>query len=105
MNDYERSIEDRRLAEEKATQDKLDLVRAYKATFKSPEGKKVLLDLMKSCHFTSPTFRPHASDITMQIAEGRRSVVTDILAILETSEEQVLQFLYDRTEDEEGDII
>ena len=95
----EESIGQRKLAEEKKTQERLDLVRAYKSTFKSAEGRKVLLDLMKQCHFTTTTLSSN-----IEFSEGRRSVVIDILVILEMSEEQILQFLYDRTEDME-DII
>lgn len=62
-----------------ATKEKLE---AYRITFKSPEGKKVLADLKAS--YSGISFVPGYSDVTA-FNEGRRSVSDDIETILATA--------------------
>jgi hypothetical protein len=62
-----------------ATKEKLE---AYRLTFKTPEGKKVLADLRAS--YGGISFVPGYSDVTA-FNEGRRSVADDIETILATA--------------------
>lgn len=92
-------------AVDKAREKKLELVRAYKTVFKSLDGKIVLQDMMKQCNFTDATYSHGVNDLSMQIKEGRRSVVLDILKILETSEEEILNIINGRNFEEEEEIL
>ena len=56
-----------------------DKYRAYRITFGSPEGKKVLADLKSS--YGGISFVPGYADVTA-FNEGRRSVADDIETIL-----------------------
>ncbi len=67
-----------------ATKDKLA---AYKITFSSPEGKKVLADLKSS--YSGISFVPGYADVTA-FNEGRRSVADDIETILAAAAEMEL---------------
>jgi len=60
---------------------KAKTVLAYKDTFNTESGKKVLHDLCKSCHIYKSTMdsNPHE----MAYKEGERSVVLRILKTLE----------------------
>jgi len=58
----------------------LELIRAYKRVFSSPDGNKILNDLMKSCSFTRTTLSQGAD--LMLFNEGRRSVILNIHEIL-----------------------
>lgn len=79
-------------ANEKRAQKSLDLIRAYKNVFNSPEGQTVLFDLMKSCSFLKATY--YSGVDSMQINEGRRSVILDILGVLDRKEEDIIKFLH-----------
>lgn len=72
-----------------------DKLKMYKTAFldESGFGKGCLYDLLKSCYFTGPTYKPGVSALDLAFAEGRRSVVLDILKILEMSEEDVTKFI------------
>ena len=98
----EEEIQNEKMAEVRAQKD-LDVVRAYKNVFKGEGGPRVLHDLMKSCSFNKSTYSGDA----MQMAhnEGRRSVVLDILYILEKNEASILEFLNKSNErDKEYDL-
>lgn len=85
------SIEDNIKSQEVKTQAQLDLIRSYKTVFESPEGKVVLFDLMRSSSFLRPTYLTGIEAI--QINEGRRSVVLDIIEVMGKKEEDILNFL------------
>jgi len=59
---------------------KKDNTIAYQRLFDSIDGKKVLRDLMKGCHFFDTTFTGDATETAYR--EGERSVVLRILKIL-----------------------
>jgi len=78
---------------------KLHLRRAYKHTFEAPEGKQVLLHLMKSCHMLTPTFvagDPHQTAMN----EGSRRVVLSILKMLNTDEKELLKQIEEEKQNE-----
>lgn len=72
---------------------KLATVKDYKGVFDTPAGKRVLHDLMKTHHFTSPTFVDGTTE-GMLLREGERRVVLRILNILKID----LQTLQERIE-------
>lgn len=61
-----------------------DLIDAYKATFSTPSGKKVLNDLMATHFVYSTTFTEAKSELII-LREGERNVVMRILSLLETN--------------------
>jgi hypothetical protein len=61
-----------------------DLVQAYRLTFKSPWGQKVVLDLMKDCYFRIPL---PIED--RDVAEGKRQAFLRIMSFLNFSPEQL----------------
>lgn len=76
-----------------------DTILAYKMLFDSPEGQKVLYDLMKSCHVLTTV---HSSDpYETAYKEGERSVVLRILRTLRTNPEAFLKMVESREQMEE----
>jgi hypothetical protein len=75
-----------------------EMALAYKRTFDSPDGKKVLADLFKSCHMMNSTMdsNPHETAFN----EGARSVVLRILKTINTDVES-LSKMYEDLETEE----
>ena len=69
----------------------IDIVRAYKNVFESADGKIVLYDLMQSCSYLKPTYIQGIQSI--QINEGRRSVILDILDVMNRSEADLVKFI------------
>lgn len=59
-----------------------DLVRAYKNTFSTDEGKAVLHDLMKTFHVLQSTMDSNPHEVAYK--EGERSVVLRILRTINT---------------------
>lgn len=92
--DLELNAED--AAKEKAVQKDLDTIKAYKQTFSTAEGKRVLFDLMNSCCFLKTT-AIHGMDM-IQYNEGRRSVLTGILTIIDKKEEDILSLLKNKND-------
>lgn len=92
------------LEEEKRIQKNLDTARAFKAVFNSVDGRKVLKTMMRDCHFFTPNKSMH--DGSVQFTEGKRSVVLDILGVLEKDEEQLMKIFMNRNNeiDEEDDL-
>jgi len=68
-----------------------DTLVAYKQTFNSPSGKKVLKDLMKSCNMLETTFEKDKD--TMLFNEGARSVVLRILRTIGTDIDKLDQYI------------
>lgn len=77
----------------------VDLVRDYKKTFNTPEGKRVLYDIMKKCHILSPVFNPK-NDFEVYINEGKRNVALMLLTILDTDVEDLLRRIEETSEQE-----
>ena len=71
---------------------------AYKRTFDSPDGKKVLADLFKCCHMTTSTMDKDPYETAFN--EGARSVVLRILKTINTDVE-ALNKMYEDLETEE----
>lgn len=69
-----------------------DTILAYKDTFNSEQGKKVLYDLMKVCHLLQPSYVGGTPEETA-FREGERSVVLRILTQLETDAEKLIEFI------------
>lgn len=84
----------------KKTQEHLDIIRAYKITFQSEYGQVVFRDMMKSSSFTTSTYS--GDPVQMAHNEGRRSVILDIIKILDKDEKQILDFI-NKSEDNKGD--
>lgn len=57
--------------------ERAERIRAYKRVFESEDGKKVLQDLMKSCHVFTSTMDESANEVIYR--EGSRSVVLRIM--------------------------
>lgn len=60
------------------------IVRAYKNVFESPDGRKVIADLMRVHGMMSSSFSGDANQTIFK--EGERNVVLRILAVLKTDE-------------------
>jgi hypothetical protein len=75
------------VSEERARKE-MARVQAYAATFGTEEGKAVLYDLMRRGHAleVSPAADPHA----VMYQEGRRSIVMEIIAVLEFGPEAAM---------------
>lgn len=58
----------------------VDTITAYQSIFNTPDGERVLYDLIKSCHILTPTMDPNPHE--MAYKEGERSVVLRILQTL-----------------------
>lgn len=58
----------------------VDTIAAYQSVFSTPEGERVLYDLIKSCHILHSTMDPNPNE--MAYKEGERSVVLRILQTL-----------------------
>lgn len=80
--------------ENKAQRDRVlrrqkEVVENYKATFSSPTGKKVLLDLIRTHHLMSSTF--NKDPLEMARMEGERNAVLRILTLLKVNPAQFEQ--------------
>jgi len=60
---------------------KKEITIAYQQVFSTIEGKKILRDLMKGCHFFDTTFTGDATETAYR--EGERSVVLRIIKTLD----------------------
>lgn len=65
---------------------------AYRTTFNSPEGRKVLADLRRFCRATLPT-ADVSNERTTYLLEGRREVWLRIQAHLQLTDEDVYQLI------------
>ena len=73
-----------------------DRVLDYKRTFDSPEGKRVLYDLMIFGNFISPTLTVKNDPIEMAFNEGKRQVVLKILTYCQLDLTMVEKFIATR---------
>ncbi len=60
---------------------------AYQALFRSPDGEKVLRDLMRAHAVMSSTFNGNVND--MLIKEGERNVVLRILKLMNVNPQEL----------------
>lgn len=58
------------------------LIRDYKAVFETSAGKKVLKHILGISHYCNTTYTAN-DPTTMAFREGRRSIVLDILKVLD----------------------
>jgi hypothetical protein len=80
----------------------LDKVIDYRNVFSTSEGKRVLYDLMKVCHFMHSSFTGDSTEIIFR--EGERNVVNYILTMLKQDPELILEEIRLR-ENEELDYV
>lgn len=78
--------EPQKLASQKREQEGLDMIAAYRQVFSTPQGEKVLSDLIKR-HVLRANFSENSN--IMAFKEGERSVVLNILAALQIDENQL----------------
>jgi hypothetical protein len=78
---------------------RLDAITQLQAVFDSEEGKKVLYELMKSCHMLHSTFDPNPQE--MAYREGERSVVLRILNTLNVDPIQLLKRIEEGNQQED----
>ena len=62
-----------------------DLIKHYKIVFGSDDGKQVMSDLEKRCHYNVSTFSKDSSNETA-FMEGQRSVLLFIKAMISKKE-------------------
>lgn len=77
----------------KALQLQKDELLDFKRTFTTPEGKRVLYDLMGFCNFMKPTLNKNNDPIEMAFNEGKRQVVLMILTKCQLNMETVNKFM------------
>ena len=65
----------------------------YKRTFNTPEGKRVLYDLMVQHYVLKPTIQGKTGPITMAHREGQRAVIARIISQLKTNPEMFLKMI------------
>lgn len=70
---------------------KADLIRAYKNTFSSEEGKAVLHDLMRTFHVLNSTMDSSTNEVMFK--EGERSVILRILRTINTDANELEKIL------------
>lgn len=76
-----------------------ELALAYKRTFDSDDGKKVLHDLMKSCHIMTSTF--NTDPYETHYNEGARSVILRILKTVNVNMDDIDNMITKLEETEE----
>ena len=77
---------------------KANTIAAYQRIFSSPEGERVLLDLVKVARLDIPTFAagdPHETSYR----EGERSIVLRIIKTINTDPAYVLELLAGQSEE------
>lgn len=72
----------------------------YQKTFHSDRGKKVLWDLMKTCHVLDSTFI-QGDSVTTAFREGERNMVLRILTILKQDPKKMLQQIEQGEQDDD----
>lgn len=93
----------------KSSDNTLEVISTFKKVFSTYDGKKVLRHLMKQ-NFVLEGIHSDYSEVpdrTIFFREGRRSVVMDIIDLIQTDEKQMLEFLEDSRDEliEEQDLM
>lgn len=73
----------------KKEQQEINKIDCYKVIFNGEKGKIVLRDLLRNCGFFTGTF--NADHAHMAFEEGRRSVIMDILRILQIDVNELIE--------------
>ena len=76
-----------------------DMIHTYQRLFKTPDGEKVLKDLMQSCFITSSTFDPDPQKQAFN--EGVRSVTLRIMRTINVSEKALNNMMKQMEEQDE----
>lgn len=79
------------------------LSRAYREVFETDAGKQVLADLAKKSGLLATSFAPGDPQAT-HFAEGRRSLMLEIIAELRWSETEIMQLASARTNEALGNM-
>jgi len=66
--------------------------RAYRATFNSIEGRKVLADLRRFCRASVPTADVNNTNVTF-LLEGRREVFLRIISHMNLTEDDIFELV------------
>jgi hypothetical protein len=78
----------------------VDRAISYQSTFATPEGQKVLFDLMKEHHMIGSSFSKDAFE--MAFKEGERNVVLRILNILKINVDDLAKRIEEGLKQEES---
>jgi len=85
---------------EKKQQKQVDDVIAYKALFGSPDGKRVLNDLIRTCGMLNATYAGDPNEVIFR--EGQRAIVVRILNILKIDPSRLQKNIEDMRKEEES---
>lgn len=85
------------MAVRKQGQREIKLIDSYKTMFSGDDGKKVLYDLMKFCHFLHNSYDPNPHKTSFN--EGKRDVILYILSILGQDIDKIMKFV-----EQQGDL-
>lgn len=66
--------------------------RAYRATFNTVEGRKVLADLRRFCRASVPTADVNNANVTF-LLEGRREVFLRIISHMNLTEDDIFELV------------
>jgi hypothetical protein len=72
----------------------------YAATFGTPNGRRVLWDLLSKCHVFQPSFKPGQSPEMTAFREGERNIGLQVMATMEIRTTEELKG-YAETEEEQ----
>jgi hypothetical protein len=72
-------------------QERAERIRAYKRFFESDDGRLILNDLKRSCHFYTTTMDGNPQELAYK--EGERSVVLRILRTISTDPAELEKIL------------
>lgn len=75
------------MAQSNRDKKRAETVQRYKKVFGSPDGEEIIKDLIKSCGILNPMFSN--DPIVMSYNEGRRSVVLDMINLLDFDEKRI----------------
>lgn len=75
---------------------KIDILKSYHKVFDSEEGREVLFDMMKTNGMFSSTF--NENPYTMAYLEGRRSFISDLVALLGKDVSQIYKIMKEQEE-------
>lgn len=72
--------------------------RAYRATFNTVEGRKVLADLRRFCRASVPTADVNNANVTF-LLEGRREVFLRIISHMNLTEDDIFELVEEYPQD------
>jgi len=77
---------------------KIDVINDYKKVFSSPEGKRVLFDLMKQGHYFHSSFTGDPHEVIFR--EGERNLVNYILTLMKQDTTKLYEEIQKREQEE-----